>query len=169
MTRLVLRISLYFLTVILAFSCGSSKNQVDEKYPEPIGFVNDFEQVLTQAEEDELNQLLNRFEQKTTIQIAIVTIDTIMTSADSFDSYTLQLANDWGVGKEEFNNGILIGVSSSLRRIRIQNGIGIEPILSNEETRELVDNYFIPGLRDSGVYAGLKNGVVELMKRLEHR
>lgn len=147
-------------------ACGQT-NKENSNLPKPKGFVTDFENLLTDRQEEYLDSLITEYEKQTQIEIAIVTIDSSMTSAEKFDNYTLELANYWGVGKKDLDNGVLIGVSSTLRRIRIQNGFGIEEILSDEETKKIIDAFFIPNLKNGDYFEGIKLGTIEIMEKLK--
>ena len=110
-----------------------------DSLPKSSNFVNDYENLFTDVEDKELNLIIGQFNIKTKIEIAIVTLDTIVVSKEKFDDLTLHIAKTWGIGKKELDNGILIGISKGYKKIRIQNGNGIELILSNEETKEILD------------------------------
>jgi uncharacterized protein len=144
----------------------SAKKQTNlDSLPEPVGRVNDFEGLFTSEQISSLDSLLNTFETKTTIQIAIVTVDTTAVAKEKFEDFTLRLANDWGVGQKDKNNGILIGISRGYRKIRIQNGKGIEKLVSNAETQIIV-NEFIPGFKEGDYYKGTLNGVTKFINLL---
>lgn len=138
-----------------------------ENLPKPNGYVNDFENLFTNIEETTLDSLVGDFEKRTTVQMAVVTIDTIMTSADSLDALTLRIGNVWGVGQKDKNNGVVIGICRGYRKMRIQNGYGIEKILSDNETKQIVDTAFIPSFREGKYFKGTFNGLKTLMQRLE--
>ena len=106
------------------------KRYFNDTLPTPKNYVNDYENLFTSPQEDSLNQLINLFEKQTTVQIAIVSFDTAIVTKQNFDVLTLQLANAWGVGDRDKKNGILIGICAGYKKIRIQNGKGIEKILS---------------------------------------
>jgi uncharacterized protein len=144
-----------------------SSPEVSDSLPKPVGYVNDFDHLFTPSEQQFLDSLLKDLNDRTTIQIAIVTLDTFMIKADSFDTFTLRLANAWGVGQKEKNNGILIGISKGYRIIRIQNGKGIENILSDSQTKQIIDTAFIPHFRKSQYFDGTVKGVNTLMKALK--
>ena len=80
-------------------ACGQT-NKENSNLPQPKGFVNDFENLLTDRQEEYLDSLITDYEKQTKIEIAIVTIDSSMTSAEKFDKYTLELANYWGSRKK---------------------------------------------------------------------
>lgn len=145
----------------------TATTQVADSFPRPVGYVNDFEDLFTPEQESVLACLLAAFDSATTIRIAIVTIPKQFTKKDRFDDYTISLARAWGVGQKEKNNGILIGISSSLRYMRIQNGTGIETMLSDNETKKLVDSFFIPGFRSGDYFGGSLRGVTALKAKLE--
>jgi uncharacterized protein len=71
----------------------------------------------------------------------------------------LHLANLWGVGAENLNNGVLIGVSEQFRKIRICNGLAIETILSDNQTKEIIENNFIPKFKKNKYFRGVMNGL----------
>ncbi len=139
----------------------------DTTIPKPIGYVNDFEKIYTNEEIEALGSLITDFEKRTTIQIAIITIDTNMVEGKDFDNWTFKVMKTWGVGQKEKNNGILIGISRGYRRIRIQNGSGILKILSNQETKEIINKDFIPFFKEAKYFEGTQNGLIALMKKLE--
>ena len=181
-------LSILILLALIAFkneSCQTTKNTDSlqtkseelakyrrifwDNLPEPGGFINDYENLYTDREEATLDSLIKDFEKKTTIQIAVVTIDTILTSSDSLDALTLRLARHWRVGLKGKNNGVLIGISRAYRKMRIQNGYGIEKILTDAETKQIIDTVFIPSFRDAKYIEGTLNGLVELMNVLGQR
>lgn len=137
--------------------------------PSPVGYVNDYENVFSESEERILDSLIAAFEAATTIEIALVTLDSSATARDNFDDLTLQIAKQWGVGKKETDNGVLIGISTGHRKMRIQNGYGIEKILSDGETKEIIDNFFLPEFKAGNLYNGAIKGLNELIRILSSR
>lgn len=140
---------------------------VRDTIPRPVGYVNDFEHLFTPAQIETLDNLLHDYEQRTSIEIAVLTADSSLTLSGNFDFFTLKTMDAWGVGKKEKNNGILIGISRSFRKIRIQNGGGIEKALPNADTKKIIDEGFIPFFKKGEYYEGVLNGLKTLMQRLE--
>jgi len=135
--------------------------------PRPIGYVNDFEHLFTADESGFLDSIIGHFERKTTIQIALVTIDTTMTSREDFDNFVVRIGKVWAVGQKEKRNGIVIGISRGYRKMRIEKDYGIEKLLSNSETKMIIDTAFIPSFRKSKYFDGTLNGLQTLIRRLE--
>lgn len=156
------KILLWVLVPILAINVSCQNT-----FPKPVGHVSDFEKRFTRQQINYLDSLLEDFENNTAIQIAIVTIDTSMTKKAEFANYTLKLANEWGVGQKEKNEGILIGISNSYRTIRIQNSYGIEKILSDSETKVIIDSSFIPEFKKGNIYDGTLSGLKKIIEKLK--
>lgn len=135
--------------------------------PQQKGYVNDYEHLFSNEQTKYLDSLVSDFDNRNRIKILIVTIDTTMISKDNFDDFILQILNTWGIGQKEKNNSVLIGISSGYRKIRIQNGSGIKKVLSNAQTLEIIDSFFIPGFKQGEMYNGTLKGLLALMEKLK--
>lgn len=134
--------------------------------PQAKGWVNDWADVFTDEEEMLLNKLIANNEAGTTNEIAIVTYPADVVTLDKYDSLTTALANAWGVGKKEKNNGIVISISPSLRRIRISNGYGIEHRLTDNQTAQIIDTCFVPLFKAAKYYEGTTKGINAIIAHL---
>jgi uncharacterized protein len=134
--------------------------------PPATGYITDWENLFSDAQEAHIDSVLAEFEAKTSIQIAVVTIDSAMANAAEFDSVTLKIANAWGVGQKEKNNGLVIGISNGLQLMRIQTGSGLMQKLPDEETQKIVDKDFLPHFEQGHYYKGTLEGLQALMTKL---
>ncbi len=135
----------------------------------PSGFVNDYENIFSESEEKILDSLIAAFQGATAIEITVLTLDSTATARDNFDDLTLQIGNKWGLGKNNGNNAILVGISKGHRRIRIHNGYGIEKIFSDEETKKVIDDFIIPEFKNANFYQGTLNGLHEIVRALKQK
>jgi len=142
------------------------KRFFNDTLPLPHNYVNDYESIFTPPQEKYLNHLLDSFERKTAIRIAVVSFDQIMVTQQNFQALTLQLANAWGVGSKGKNNGILIGICAGHKRMRIENSRAIEKILSDSATKVIVDSSFLPSFKIVDYFTGTLNGVNSIMKKI---
>lgn len=131
------------------------------------GWVTDYEKLYSKKEIKNLNRLITEFEKQTSNEIAIITLDSLRVTEENFDALSLRVANEWAIGKPEKNNGILIAISKKFRKIRIQNGIGIEKILSDFETKQIIENQFIPYFKEDDYYKGTYKGILEIIEKLK--
>jgi uncharacterized protein len=67
--------------------------------------------------------------------------------------------------KKNKNNGIVIGLSKGHRTIRISNGYGIEPILSDKETKKIIDEIIIPEFKNERYYEGIRKGILKIIEK----
>jgi thiol-disulfide isomerase/thioredoxin len=134
--------------------------------PKPIGTVNDFEGLFTSEEEKTLDGLIKAHEQKTTNQIAIVTVKSIVPYSSLF-FYSLDLAKSWKIGDVEKNNGMAIVFCTTLRQIRIQNGYGLEKTLTDTKTQKIIDEQFLPEFRKGNYFEGTRRGLEMIIGELE--
>ena len=93
----------------------------------PQGYVNDFAEVLSPADHERLATLCSQVEQKTSAQIAVVTIQNL--PGGSIEDFAHRLFNQWGIGQKNQNNGALILVAVDDHKDRVEVGRGLEPIL----------------------------------------
>ncbi|MEZ4805313.1 MAG: TPM domain-containing protein [Bacteroidia bacterium] len=135
--------------------------------PEPLGWVNDFEHLFTQKQLKSLDKLLSDNERKTSNEIAVITIPSNAVSKVNFDSTVLEIAKAWGIGKKVKNNGILIGISKGHRLIRICNADGITKLLSDSETKLIIETVFIPNFKKEDYFLGTFSGIQSLIKTID--
>jgi uncharacterized protein len=159
----------FFSIIFTLISCNhlKSNSSGQDKIPKSVGFVNDFENIFTPEEIRSLDSLSTAIEKESTIEIAVVTLDSSLILNNNFDSTVLLIGQKWGVGKKDTNNGIVIGISKSMRKIRICNGYGIEKKLSNDQTKEIMNSVLIPQLRAGEYFVGVRDVIIVLYKMVK--
>ena len=146
-----------------------SISEFKKQVPPARGWINDFANILSDQEIKKLDSIASRFEKNTSIEIAVVTLDSNYTNANEFDNYSLILAMKWGIGKKEKNNGILIAMSPDLRRMRIRNGSGLNKLITDSETQQIIDEFSLPQFRNGLFFEGFQSTILELIKKLEEK
>ena len=154
----------------LFFSPLASNALTVEEVPNPRqvsgGWVTDLADVLTDETEGKLNRMISRLEDKNGTEIAVVTVPKTSPSA-STKAFATELFNYWGIGKAEEDNGILFLISLGDRRVEIETGYGIEPILPNAQVQEIIDSKITPPLKQGNFDKGTKEGTKALVVALE--
>jgi len=158
--------TLFFLLSIFYLTQCAFAQDVLDKYSKPTTSVSDFENIFTDQEEAFLNSAIRIYNQRIDGQIVIITVDEKSTTLEQFDELTLQIAQKWEIGSANKNNGILVGISSGLRMIRIQNGIGIESKMTDDETKQIIDTVFIPSFKQGQYYKGTREGLQAIVNHL---
>ncbi|MEQ8957318.1 MAG: TPM domain-containing protein [Coleofasciculus sp. C2-GNP5-27] len=91
-------------------------------------WVTDMAEILSEDTENQLNQMISELETENGTEIAVVTVPKTSPSP-SPKAFTTELFNHWGIGKADQDNGVLFLISTDDRRVEIETGYGIEPIL----------------------------------------
>lgn len=124
--------------------------------PEPPHLVNDFTGILTADQRQALETKLVAYDDSTSIQIAVVLIESL--DGRDIAEYAVELGRAWGIGNKENNNGVLLLVSKGDRKINITTGYGIEGALPDITASHIIDEQIKPNFRDNDFYRGLDEG-----------
>lgn len=127
------------------------------KFPEPIGYVNDFANILTNQEEYTITKIAEMVERETTAELAVVTIQT--TKPLSIEEYSVRLFEEWGIGKKEKDNGVLLLVAVEDRTVKIEVGYGLEGVLPDGLCGEIIRKYIIPEFKKGRFGPGIIAGI----------
>ncbi|HLO72474.1 MAG TPA: TPM domain-containing protein [Flavobacterium sp.] len=118
--------------------------------------VYDYAGVLNSTEEKELENKLIRYSDSTTTQIVVITVEDI--KGEDIGILTPKWAHEWGIGQAKEDNGILILLAKTERKIWIAPGYGVEDRLTAGINGELIRNIIIPEFKAGSYYTGLDKG-----------
>lgn len=76
----------------------------------------------------------------------------------SVEDYAIDLANSWGIGQAEEDNGVLILIAVEERKLRVEVGLGLEGALPDGKTGRIMDEYMTPSLRQNDYSTGMLEG-----------
>ena len=148
------KIKVYFLTVLLLLACfltgctSSSNNEIDNTQkilvPKVLKdtYVYDQGDFISNDQEDVINNLLIQLEEKTTVEFAVVTIPSL--ESLTIEEYSVKLARELGLGKADQNNGILLLVSKTDAKVRLEIGTGLQGVLTDSVSGRILDKFFVP-------------------------
>ncbi len=131
-----------------------------DRFPQPLGYVSDYADILTAAEETRISAVCAQIETKTRAEIAVVTMPDI--GGESEELYATELFETWGIGKKDKDNGILLFLTLAERRFRIETGYGLEGILPDGLLGQITDQKIIPFLRQGRYGEGFYSGTVAI-------
>ncbi len=139
-----------------------------ERIPNPRqtdgGWVVDAAGVLDAAQRARLNRQIDDLERDTGAEIAVVILRRAVDATPK--EYATELLNRWGVGKRDADNGALMLVALEERRIEIEVGYGLEPILTDAAVGEILDREVVPRFRAGNIADGISAGVQALAERI---
>lgn len=124
-------------------------------FPELTGRVVDNAHILKPDTITQLDTLLADYERGTTNQVVVVTLPTLQ--GYPIEDFGYQLGRYWKIGQAGKNNGVILLVAPNERKVRIEVGYGLEPVLTDAISSSIVQGIILPNFR-----AGqLEQGVVE--------
>lgn len=132
-------------------------------YPKPTGYVVDEVGVLSQETVDTATEELRKFdEDKKLGQIAVLIVKT--TQPLAIEEYSIDLAEEWKVGYEGEDNGIIFIIATEDRKTRIEVGRGFEGILTDAGAGRLLDTDVIPYLKEDDWNGAVLSAVQSLIE-----
>lgn len=160
-----LMVLLIMMFSVHAFSQGDG---IPER-PNPPRLVNNLstqEPILSPQEEQQLEQKLEDFANKTSNQIVIVIVDEL-NGLEPYD-FATRLGHKWGVGQAKFDNGIVILIKprttdQGKRQLTIAVGYGLEGAIPDLTTKQIRENEMNPYFMQNDFFTGLDKGTDVLM------
>lgn len=148
MLRLLLQ-----LILLLAISIPAAAIDV----PRLTGHINDTAGIISAQMELRIEQALSEFERSDSTQLVVLTIPSL--EGGSLEDYSLRVAEAWGVGQKDKDNGALLLIARDEHKVRIEVGYGLEGRLTDLLSGRIIDNEIVPRFKtgdfDGGVAAGL--------------
>ncbi len=125
----------------------------DIEFPKPLGYVSDYAQIISPAQNSRLTSLIEELERKTSVEIAVVTISTL--EGIPIEEYAVKLFEQWGIGKKGKDNGVLILVAMKERKVRIEVGYGLEGTITDGMAGRIIREKTVPSFKKGDYGAGL--------------
>lgn len=153
--KIISVISAAFL-IVAVMTVPLFADSVKELKPNSEFYLNDFADVVSDADGKEIIALGAQLEKLTKAQVVVVTVDTIGDEEIRDVGYTL--ADNWKVGDEKLDNGILILLAVGDRNYSIEVGYGLEGAIPDITSKRIQDDVMTPYFKDNNFSAGLVAG-----------
>ncbi|MDH3655762.1 MAG: TPM domain-containing protein [Myxococcales bacterium] len=146
--RLILAALLVWSVSVAAFALS---------VPELSGRVNDYANLVNPATEARIDALLAQLEQDKGAQVAVLTIDSL--EGEQLEDYSLRVAETWKLGRADEDDGALLLIAKNDRKMRLEVGYGLEPVLSDVLSRRILDQVLRPSFRAGDFDGGIERAV----------
>ncbi len=155
---------LWALLLVIGMGLAASPSRAAPSFPALTGRVVDQAHVLSPETQAQLTQSLGALETKTSRQLIVVTLP----SLNGYDiaDYGYQLGRAWGVGQKGLDNGVLFIIAPSEHKVRIEVGYGLEPIITDALSNQILQRQVLPEFRKGDVQGGVVAGVQALVDQL---
>lgn len=162
------RFSGVFAAALLAALClvalAPQASAQDLTFPAFTNYVVDQAGVLPPDAEAGLVAKLKGFQDKTGRQFAIATVSSLQ--GTSVEDYGNRLFRDWKLGDKTRNDGALLLVAPSERKVRIEVGYGLEGELTDAVSRLIIENAILPRFKAGDIPGGISRGADDVIATL---
>lgn len=124
----------------------------------------DYSNLLSTAQQSNLQQKLLRYADSTSTQIVVIIIDS--TNGDDISMLSTQWGHAWGIGQDQEDNGIVILLAHQDRKVDISTGYGIEYRVTDLMAERIINQQMIPQFKLGNYYNGIDLGVNALFRAL---
>ena len=134
----------------------------DQLYPDKINrYVNDFAHLMSPRQVNQLERQLSTFEDKTSNQFVVATFPSL--EGQDLEDVSIHMFQKWKIGQHGKDNGILMTIWQQERKIRIEVGYGLEPVLTDALSGRIIRDEMAPSFRQGDFYGGIVRGVRAVM------
>ena len=153
---------LYKIFCLFLFLCANSflLAQNIPPRPDPPRLVNDLAGTMSQSEKEALETMVRQYNDSTSTQIAIVTVQSVGEYAMS--DVALKILRDWGIGSKENNNGVVILSAMQDKKIWISTGYGMEGVLPDVICKRIIDEHIRPNFKQKNYYQGFQEAIASI-------
>ena len=131
------------------------------------GRVVDNAEILSPPARDRIAGLLKAHDEKTSNQIAVLTLPTL--DGESVEGYATRVFEAWKLGQKGKDNGVLVVVVPKDRKMRIEVGYGLEGTLPDVAAARIIRNVMTPAFKAGDYDQGVGDGVAAIVATLEGR
>lgn len=154
-----------WLTLLLALALASIARAAPIAFPPLTGRVVDAANVLPPETRATLTAKLQALETATGTQLVVATIPKL--GDVPIEDYGYQLGRAWGIGQKGKNSGAILLIAPNDRKVRIEVGYGLEPVLTDALTSVIIQNQILPAFKAGDIPGGVVAGTDALIQQLQ--
>ncbi len=122
-------------------------------------FVTDNANIIDPVYENKIKQLAQNIEKETTVEIAVVTVESL--EGESKEEYSEKLFRQPpGIGKKDKDNGLLILVAKQEHEYRFEVGYGLEGTITDSMKVNIGDRIIVPNFKNGDYGKGIYESMV---------
>ena len=136
-----------------------------QNFPKLTGRVVDAADLLSPEQEAQLTQLSTDIEKASSRQFVVATVPDLQ--GYPIEDYGYKLGRAWNIGQKGANNGIMLIVAPKERKVRIEVGYGLEPIMTDALSSQIINDTILPHFKAKDMAGGIiagANAIGEQMK-----
>jgi len=136
-----------------------------QTFPSLTGRVVDAANLLTPQQETALDAKLAGLETASKHQLVVATVPDLQGYA--VEDYGYRLGRAWAIGRKSINDGAILLVAPKERKVRIEVGYGLEPIVTDALSSVIIQSRILPAFRNGDMPGGIIAGADALIDLLK--
>ena len=159
MTRFI---RLFLLVASLAFGISPAHAQ---SFPPLSGRVVDAANIIPDNQEPAMVAKLAALEAITKRQLVVATVPDLQ--GYPIEDYGYRLGRAWGIGEKDRNTGLILIVAPNERRVRVEVGYGLEPVVTDALSGRIIRDQITPRFKAGDMPGGINAGMDALIKQMQ--
>lgn len=136
----------------------------EPKFPPLTGRIVDDAHLLSPETTQKLDGELAQLEQQTGHQLVVATVPDLQ--GYEIEDYGYQLGRTWQIGRKGINDGVILLVAPKERKVRIEVGYGLEPVLTDALSNVILQRKVLPQFKAGHMEQGIVDGTEALIQQL---
>jgi uncharacterized protein len=157
------------LLSVLAMPAAAQISAPQVAVPPLQAHVTDLVGMLQPEQRNTLDNILSEYEARTGSQIAILLLS--KTEPEGIEDYAVRVADAWKLGRKGIDDGVILLVAKdnpkALRRMMILTGRGVQGILTDAQSKRVLQEIIAPYFSKNDYYGGLTAGISAIMPLLD--
>ena len=133
--------------------------------PQLTGRIVDLAHILPSATVESLTTRLSAHEAQSSNQAAVLIVPSL--EDDSLEEFSHRVSTTWKLGQKGTDNGVLLLVAIEERKVRIEVGYGLEGVLTDARSAQIIRNEIVPRFRAGDIPGGVTEGINAIVKTIE--
>lgn len=154
----------FSLAVLVLFLCVGAASAAAPKFPPLTGRVVDDANILSPQAEAQLTTELANLEAQSGRQLVVATLPDLQ--GYEIEDYGYQLLRTWGIGNKDRDDGVILIIAPTERKVRIEVGYGLEPILTDALSSVIINQKILPAFKAGKMEDGVVAGTQAIIEQL---
>jgi uncharacterized protein len=155
------RVSILAVLLCWTLAAFAFVARADVAVPALTGRVVDQTGTLSTDAIARLDQKLKAFEARKGSQIAVLIVPT--TQPETIEQFSIRVAEAWKIGRNKVDDGAILLVAKTDRKLRIEVGYGLEGALPDVTAKRIIDEIVTPKFKAGDFEGGIDAGVDQMI------
>lgn len=112
----------------------------------------------------QISNSLSEFDRASGTQILVAVFQSL--DQEDLVDFTNKLFSEWKIGQAKKDNGLLLAIFQQERKIRIEVGYGLEPVITDAYSKRIIETFLGPAFREGQYGAGVLSAVEALQQKI---